>query len=124
MTSFNLLTFFHEDINQSEFEDSVQLASHWIKSVRENVKKIKSGHTFGLLAVIKRVTSTVTPNTSEAQKGCFPFSKSKNGFLILDLPDSATETQEREIPNRICNFGNLSRQKCDGFSRNDVLFTV
>ena len=42
MTSFNLLTFFHVDINQSEFEDSVQLASHWIKSVRENVKKSKA----------------------------------------------------------------------------------
>ena len=25
----------------------------------------------------------------------------KNGFLILDLPDFATETQEREIPNWI-----------------------
>ena len=47
------------------------------------------------------MTSTLIPNTSEAQKGCVPFSKSKNGFLILDLPDFATETQEREIPNGI-----------------------
>ena len=37
------LTFFHADINQSEVEDSFQLASDWIK--------IKRGHTFGLLSV-------------------------------------------------------------------------
>ena len=34
--SFNLLTFFHTDINQSEVEDSFELASHW------NVNKTKA----------------------------------------------------------------------------------
>ena len=34
--SFNLLTFFHADINQSEVEDSFELASHW------NVNKTKA----------------------------------------------------------------------------------
>ena len=71
MTFFNELTFFNADINQSEVEDSFQLASDWIKSVQENVTKstvvtshfwlvnvcikecefIKEGHTFRLLAV-------------------------------------------------------------------------
>ena len=32
MTAFNLFTFFHADINRSEFEDSFQLATDWIKS--------------------------------------------------------------------------------------------
>ena len=36
MISFNLLTFFHADINQSEVEDSFELASHW------NVNKTKA----------------------------------------------------------------------------------
>ena len=31
------LTFFHADINQSEVEDSFQLASDWIKSVYERM---------------------------------------------------------------------------------------
>ena len=31
------LTFFHADINQSEAEDSFQLASDWIKSVYERM---------------------------------------------------------------------------------------
>ena len=33
--------FFHVDINQSEVEDSFQLASDWIKSVEKNVNKSK-----------------------------------------------------------------------------------
>ena len=33
------LTFFHADINQSVVEDSFQLASDWMKSVRKNVNK-------------------------------------------------------------------------------------
>ena len=45
MTSFNLFTFFHAGINQSEVEDSFQLASDWIKSARKNVNNC--GHTFG-----------------------------------------------------------------------------
>ena len=32
VTTFNLFTFFHADINQSEVEDSFQLDSDWIKS--------------------------------------------------------------------------------------------
>ena len=32
VTAFNLFTFVHADINQSEFEDSFQLASDWINS--------------------------------------------------------------------------------------------
>ena len=32
MTSFDYITFFHADINQSDVEDSFQLASDWIKS--------------------------------------------------------------------------------------------
>ena len=42
MTSFNKLTFFQADINQSEVEDSFQLASDWIKSARKNVNKSKA----------------------------------------------------------------------------------
>ena len=38
MTSFNYFTFFHADINQSELEESFQLASDCIESVRKNVK--------------------------------------------------------------------------------------
>ena len=41
-TSFNELTFFHAGINQLEVEDSFQLASDWIKSVRKNVNKSKA----------------------------------------------------------------------------------
>ena len=41
MTSFNQLTFFQADVNQSEVKDSFQLASDWITSVGKN----------GLLAV-------------------------------------------------------------------------
>ena len=41
VTSFNQLTFFQADINQSEVKDSFQLASDWITSVQKN----------GLLAV-------------------------------------------------------------------------
>ena len=37
VTSLNYLTFFHADINQSQVEDSFQLASDWIKSVRKDV---------------------------------------------------------------------------------------
>ena len=40
VTSFNYLTFFR--INQSEVEDSFQLASDWIKSARKNVNKLKA----------------------------------------------------------------------------------
>ena len=47
MTSFNLLTFFHADINQSEVEDRFQLASDWIKSVRKNLNKSKAGALLG-----------------------------------------------------------------------------
>ena len=32
VTVFNLFTFFHADINQSDVEDSFQLATDWIKS--------------------------------------------------------------------------------------------
>ena len=42
MTFFNELAFFHADINQSEVEDSFQLASDWIKSARKNVNKSKA----------------------------------------------------------------------------------
>ena len=41
VTSFNQLTFFQADVNQSEVKDSFQLASDWITSVGKN----------GLLAV-------------------------------------------------------------------------
>ena len=42
VTSFNQLTFFHADINQSEVDESFQLASDWIRSVRMNVNKSKA----------------------------------------------------------------------------------
>ena len=42
VTSFNKLTFFQADINQSEVEDSFQLASDWIKSAQKNVNKSKA----------------------------------------------------------------------------------
>ena len=35
--TFCELTFFHADISQSEFEDSFQLASEWIRSVRKSM---------------------------------------------------------------------------------------
>ena len=34
-------TFFHESINQSEVEDSFQLACDWIKPARRKVNKLK-----------------------------------------------------------------------------------
>ena len=37
VTAFNEFTFFHADIDQSEVEDSFQLASDWIKFARKNV---------------------------------------------------------------------------------------
>ena len=48
MTSFNQLTFFHAEINQSEVEDSFQLASDWIKSAQKNVNKSKRSHFWAL----------------------------------------------------------------------------
>ena len=42
VTSFNKLTFFQADINQSEVEDSFQPASDWIKSARKDVNKSKA----------------------------------------------------------------------------------
>ena len=50
MTSFNQMTFFQADINQSEVEDSFQLASDSIKSVGKNVYKSKAV-TLGFLAI-------------------------------------------------------------------------
>ena len=44
-----LLTFFHADVNQSKVEDSFQLTSDWIKSVRKNVNKSKAVSFFGSL---------------------------------------------------------------------------
>ena len=41
VTSFNQLTFYHAEINQSEVEVSFQLASDWIKSAQKNVNKLK-----------------------------------------------------------------------------------
>ena len=35
MTSFNEITFFHADFNQTEVEDSFQLPSDWIKSAQK-----------------------------------------------------------------------------------------
>ena len=50
MASFNKFTFFHADINQSEVEDSFQLASDWIKSVGKNlVNKLKAVTLLGFL---------------------------------------------------------------------------
>ena len=49
MISFNLLTFFHADVNQSEVEESFELASYWIKSVRKNVNKTKAVTSLGTL---------------------------------------------------------------------------
>ena len=46
------LTFFHADINQSEVEDSFQLASDWIKSVRKNVNKSKAVTLLGFLLLM------------------------------------------------------------------------
>ena len=36
------------------------------------------------------------------------FGESKNGFLILDLPDFAVERNVKSSENWICNLGNLS----------------
>ena len=41
--------YFHADINQSEVEDSFQLASDWIKSARKNVHKSKAFRLLGFL---------------------------------------------------------------------------
>ena len=40
--SFNSFTFFHADINQSEVEDSFQLASDWIINLHERINANKS----------------------------------------------------------------------------------
>ena len=48
MTSFNK-HIFHVHINQSEVEDSLQLASDWIKPVRKNVNKLKAVTVLGSL---------------------------------------------------------------------------
>ena len=42
VTSFCELAFFHADISQSEFEDSFQLASEWIRSVRKTMNNSKA----------------------------------------------------------------------------------
>ena len=42
VTSSNKFTFFREGINQSEVEDSFQLASDCVKSARKNVNKLKA----------------------------------------------------------------------------------
>ena len=42
VTSFDLLTFFRVGINQSDVEDSFQLASDLIKSARNNANKSKA----------------------------------------------------------------------------------
>ena len=42
MPSFDLLTFFRVGINQSDVEDSFQLASDLIKSARNNANKSKA----------------------------------------------------------------------------------
>ena len=49
MTFFNELAFFNADSNQSEVEDSFQMASDWIKSVQKNVKKSKAVTPLGSL---------------------------------------------------------------------------
>ena len=49
VTFFNELAFFNADINQSEVEDSFQMASDWIKSVQKNVKKSKAVTLLGSL---------------------------------------------------------------------------
>ena len=48
-TAFNLFTFFHAEINQSEVEYSFQLASDWIKSAWKNVNKSKAVTLLGSL---------------------------------------------------------------------------
>ena len=49
VTSFNQFTFLHAEIfNQSEVEDSFQLASDWIKSARKNVNKSKRSQFWAL----------------------------------------------------------------------------
>ena len=47
--SFNLLTSLHADFNQSEVEESFELAPYWIKSVRKNVNKTKAVTPLGTL---------------------------------------------------------------------------
>ena len=49
MISFNQFTFFDAHINQSEREDSFQLASDWTESVRKNVNKSKAVTLLGSL---------------------------------------------------------------------------
>ena len=44
-----VFTLFRADINQSEVEDSFQLASDWIKSARKNANKLKEVTLLGSL---------------------------------------------------------------------------
>ena len=58
------LTFFHADINQSEVEDSFQLASDWIKSVRKNVNKSKAVTLLGFLLLMMWAVWVFCPSGS------------------------------------------------------------
>ena len=51
------------DINQSEVEDSFQLASDWIKSARKNVNKLKRSH-LGSLSSASIETLASVPKVS------------------------------------------------------------
>ena len=58
------LTFFHADINQSEVEDSFQLASDWIKSVRKNVNQSKAVTGLGSLLLMMWALWVFCPSRS------------------------------------------------------------
>ena len=49
VTAFDLFTFFHADINQSELDESFQLASDWIESLRKSGNKSKAVTLLGSL---------------------------------------------------------------------------
>ena len=90
VTAFNLFTLLHADINQSEVEDSFQLASDWIDSAWKNIDKWKPATILGCLLYLPFHTKslqyhdymssgTVNTGFTNGPKKFGPF----NGVVVL-----------------------------------------
>ena len=56
-TAFNLFTFFHTDLIQSEASQLETVLNFWLVNVcMKECELIEGGHTFGLLAVTAKLT--------------------------------------------------------------------
>ena len=56
--------------------------------------------------------------------GCVPFSESKNGFLMRDLPDFAAERNTKSEIGSVTLVTFCKCVRCGGLARNDVFSTV